>query len=801
MKQISQYIILVFLVLFFHNTIKAQKYSDAEIKSAYIYKFAHNIEWENEKDIEKFTIAIYGNDTSMVSVLKLLSARTIKKKPVEVINYERLSEIILKKPQIIFVCQSKNFEIKDVYYQTLGSNTLLISDDCSEQIYIMLNFIYLEKGKISFEVNKGTIQEQGLKILPDLLALGGTELDLYDLYKQKEKELAKEQAKVKEQQEKLKEQHEHLEQQQELISVQNEDINKQKKELTIQKSEIENQQEQISTQHNNLAKLGLEIREQQQNIKNKEKKLENQENDIKEQEKFIIVQKTEVEAGKKVLEDQKAEIKKGQKKIDEQNEGLTNLQGTVQTQKNGILLMSLVIGTVIVLLFFIFRSYRIKKRINQELEEKNAEIMQKNNEIASQSEELKIINQELEKLSIVASETDNAVLIMDTEGNFEWINQGFTRLYGYNLQEMLQTFGKNIKDTSNNSDITKHFDDCINKQKSVIYENSIKAKNNETVWVQTTLTPIFDDFNNLIKLVAIDSDINKLKDAEFEIKNQNNKLITQKDILLKQKEEILQQNKFITSSIRYAQTIQKAILPPHEEMNKFFKSCVIYRPKDVVSGDFYWFLHLPAKNGFTEKNYVAVIDCTGHGVPGAFMSMIGSRLLNEIIFDKKITSPKNILSELSNGIRTALRQDVSDNTDGMDVSLCRFEKENKKTIMTFAGAKQNIFYYQNKKLTRLRGSRKSIGGYMLTRNTAEFAQEEIILEQNDIVYLLTDGIIDQNKKDRTRYGTRRFTKLLNSIIEKPLETQKQDIEKTLNDWQQIEKQRDDITIMAVQITK
>ncbi len=171
-----------------------------------------------------------------------------------------------------------------------------------------------------------------------------------------------------------------------------------------------------------------------------------------------------------------------------------------------------------------------------------------------------------------------------------------------------------------------------------------------------------------------------------------------------EKEVVVRQNKNITESINYAQRIQQAILPPQSEVDKLFNESFIYfKPKDIVSGDFYW---INAKNG---KSYVAAVDCTGHGVPGAFMSMIGYNILEKILGENAALSPADILTKLSDEITKALRQGSEGVTvkDGMDMSLITIDNHNME--MEFAGAYNPIYLVRNKALTEYKANKVAIG--------------------------------------------------------------------------------------------
>lgn len=269
--------------------------------------------------------------------------------------------------------------------------------------------------------------------------------------------------------------------------------------------------------------------------------------------------------------------------------------------------------------------------------------------------------------------------------------------------------------------------------------------------------------------------------------------------IVDQNKTLDRQNKNITSSIRYAMTIQQAMLPDETLLADYFNTFIIYKPKDIVSGDFYWFSSGDKK---TNKYFIALVDCTGHGVPGAFMSMIGHRLLSEIVNERKVSDPKEVLEILNKEIRSSLRQEKTDNNDGMDIAFCSFEKiGNSKIKMIFSGAKRPVYVFNggNGDFTSLKGERKSIGGYGEKKEHVEFTNQELILSLNDMVYFSTDGLIDQNGPDRKRFGSKKFEDLLVSIHSHSVEKQREIIESEIDGFMQEEDQRDDITIIGVQL--
>ncbi len=286
-----------------------------------------------------------------------------------------------------------------------------------------------------------------------------------------------------------------------------------------------------------------------------------------------------------------------------------------------------------------------------------------------------------------------------------------------------------------------------------------------------------------------------------EIQSQTELLLAVNNELQTEKQVIKYQNDNIKASIRYAQLIQQAILPEKAIFDKYFESFLIFPPKDIVSGDFYWFSET---TDLTEKNYifVAVVDCTGHGVPGAFMSVIGSRLLSEIVRERKICQPSEILNILDKEIHLILRSESTEIHDGMDLVLCRFcEIENNGYEVLFSGSKSPLFVYfnENQTITTFKADRKSIGGNSKYNPLTSFSDQKFSVFPNDILFFASDGIIDQNNKERKRFGTQLFLSTLQKNIHFSMSEQKIALENLLTEFQGNEEQRDDITVLGVKI--
>ena len=268
---------------------------------------------------------------------------------------------------------------------------------------------------------------------------------------------------------------------------------------------------------------------------------------------------------------------------------------------------------------------------------------------------------------------------------------------------------------------------------------------------------------------------------------------------------ISNKNTNITDSIRYAQTIQQAVLPIEQELKHYFEDYfIIFRPKDIVSGDFYWATEL--KTETEHKIFVAVVDCTGHGVPGAFMSMLGHAFLNEAVSQQHLTDPAEILEWLNEEIKTSLRQEQKANADGMDISLCvidknQLENNSEETIkITYCGAKRPLFYVlPSNELKTIKGNRRSIGGYARKKEYDSFESDMLLLPKGTMLYLFSDGYTDQSNPEGTKLGTPQLLEQLPSLASFSTSEQEQKLTNLLDNHQQETPQRDDITFMGIKL--
>ncbi|WP_068474689.1 two-component regulator propeller domain-containing protein [Saccharicrinis aurantiacus] len=284
---------------------------------------------------------------------------------------------------------------------------------------------------------------------------------------------------------------------------------------------------------------------------------------------------------------------------------------------------------------------------------------------------------------------------------------------------------------------------------------------------------------------------------ERKIKAQNEYLaqeVASKTVILRQQnEEIKQKNQDITDSITYAKKIQRSILPPLGEFENIFpESFIFFKPRDIVSGDFYWFKK--TKDLFI----LCCADCTGHGVPGAFMSMIGSTLLNDIFKLPNVNSPAEMLERLDNDIRVLLQKGGDEHSkDGMDISVVEINLNTNKVRL--ASAKRPVFLYINDELTIYNGTRRSIGDDELTTGS-RFVNYEYNCDKGDIIYLFSDGYTDQfggpNEKKFMKSGVK---KLLHEIHNKPMQNQGSIVKDNFLNWMGDCDQIDDVLFMGIRL--
>lgn len=350
----------------------------------------------------------------------------------------------------------------------------------------------------------------------------------------------------------------------------------------------------------------------------------------------------------------------------------------------------------------------------------------------------------------------------------------------------------------------------------------VKGSNNDGIWNESgarlliQMTPPFWRtwwFKLFIALGLIGLAVGLHQLRVYNIKVQNRKLEEQVQQrtheIMSQKEIIEEKSNQIISSIHYAKRIQSSILPESHTIQKCLPEYfIIFDPKSIVSGDFYWF------SCVDDKVFIAVVDCTGHGVPGAFMSLIGNSILNQIVNESRLTDPSDILENLDYHVRAALERESgeTDTNDGMEICLCVIDKNKvgikesgHKYKINFAGAKRPLFLVRPHSETdedyeffEFKGDRRAIGGHK-TKKLKSFTNQKITVHSGDMIYLTSDGFPDQQNQEERKYGIRRFKLFLQAIADLKPSEQKSELQKELRNHQDGFEQQDDITVLGIRL--
>jgi PAS domain S-box-containing protein len=289
--------------------------------------------------------------------------------------------------------------------------------------------------------------------------------------------------------------------------------------------------------------------------------------------------------------------------------------------------------------------------------------------------------------------------------------------------------------------------------------------------MQVNAIPEYDEHRNIESVLVVSHDITTRKEIEVEIQNKNKK---------------------INDSINYAKRIQNAILPNTRHINKALPdSFILYKPRDVVSGDFPWFVQI--KN----EIFIAAVDCTGHGVPGALLSLIGYFLLNDIVRSRKITEAGKILDLLDEGVTQTLRQDQDDSAtkDGMDIALCRINTETR--TIEYAGAHRPLYIMKGGVMEEIKGNKFPIGGGIF-KNQTNFTTTKVELNKGDSFYFSSDGFPDQFGGPEVRkFGPKKTREIIERVHTSSMKEAAQVFDTEWEEWKGEHKQTDDVLLIGI----
>lgn len=437
------------------------------------------------------------------------------------------------------------------------------------------------------------------------------------------------------------------------------------------------------------------------------------------------------------------------------------------------------------------------------LKEKETELIAKKLESDKKEQELALLEKEKRINDLLFKEKENQILQeqLETEKKTHEIDRLSALTRQQQLDWLMQQ--QQLADANSKAEKEKMLAEMTAKELKIatrekeMHEIELKE---QIVYVNFLLfglliVGVFSFF--LIRNIRLKKKANSLLAQQtLEIKNQKFE-IEEKSKLLEEK------NLETTQSILYAKRIQYAILPPDDEIKPFIPDYfILYKPKDIVSGDFYFFSAKHAKD--LNQIVIASVDCTGHGVPGAFMSMIGSEKLKDAV--ELNVKPGHILRELNRGVKSALRQStetINTTRDGMDLALCTlpvFNKNADSITINYAGANRPLWIIRKNtnELFEIKATKSSIGG--LTHDDQVFTDHSIELKKGDTFYLFTDGYADQfGGENSKKLMTKNFKEILLNIYKLNLDEQKQYLETFFENWKGTNEQVDDILVIGIRV--
>jgi PAS domain S-box-containing protein len=383
--------------------------------------------------------------------------------------------------------------------------------------------------------------------------------------------------------------------------------------------------------------------------------------------------------------------------------------------------------------------------------------------------------------STILERLNNLIVVANPQGGVEYVSPSVKTILGYEPNELLgdgwwnnTRFGmeENIlfRDYIQNQFQT----DCGTVPSEVTYERQLRTADGVNKWILWNMSIGPDD-----SVISIGSDITKRKNAEQQLEEKNKFL--------------QQQNEDIIDSIQYARKIQDAILPSVENIaSSFDDAFVLYLPKDVVSGDFYWYYK---KDG---KVFLAAVDCTGHGVPGALMSVVGNSILKDVIVKRGLQEPHEILAALDADVNNLMQKEDSYDTmsDGMDVSLAVIDLQ-ANTLM-FSGAMRPLWLLRNDEIVEIKGDRYPIGYFYGVEK--EFTTTQLTLKKSDQLFMFSDGYPDQFGGEKNKkFNKKKLKELLLSIQGMSGEEQRGFLDYALKNWRQEIEQTDDVLLIGLKI--
>jgi serine phosphatase RsbU (regulator of sigma subunit)/CheY-like chemotaxis protein len=448
---------------------------------------------------------------------------------------------------------------------------------------------------------------------------------------------------------------------------------------------------------------------------------------------------------------------------------------------------------------------RLLRNLNQATQELSGEI------------QLNALTQKLMQTVLLTTGAEKSYLVLDKKGELiidtiAIAQPGSPPLITHQLlgaqTQVINEILKNIaKNYQNSNDNEKIFYTPIKKNgKSIGYllvenseDNSYASPNHREI-IEMLASQAAISLENSRLYTQIQQHNQELREEKIKVEKANRLLAEKSQELELEKEKVIEmnailelKNKDITDSIQYAKRIQDSVLQESGLLQKLIpNSFLLFLPKDIISGDFYWWADL------VDSYVLAIADCTGHGVPGAFMSLLGTNLLNKVVKEYGITEPSAILQSLNIQLQYTFNQNntFEESLDGMDIAICTIDKQNQ--VLYFAGARRPLLFIRNQEMGMLEGSKISIGE--VRSNPPPFKTVTLQLEKGDCCYLFSDGFADQyGGPDNKKFTFRRLKELFSHIAALPMPEQKKRLQNEFEAWKQDYEQTDDVVVLGFKI--
>jgi PAS domain S-box-containing protein len=375
------------------------------------------------------------------------------------------------------------------------------------------------------------------------------------------------------------------------------------------------------------------------------------------------------------------------------------------------------------------------------------------------------------QMQALSENSPDLITRLNREGQVFYINPIIESYTGHSKEDyLLKSIEELVLDGSIIESWQRILKDVVENDHQVSTEMNFPSVMGECI-MQVNAIPEYNENRVIESVLVVSHDITDRKMIELEIQAKNKK---------------------ITESINYAKRIQSAILPDSSVIREVFnQSFILYKPRDVVSGDFPWFM----QKG--DDIYIAAVDCTGHGVPGALISLIGYFLLNNIVNNRDVSDPGVILDQLDKGVTKTLKQDTSDNAtrDGMDIALCKINQ--KKRTLEYAGAHRPLYFVSNGELIEIKGDKFPIGGAQYKTRT-NFTTTKVEINSGDSAFFCSDGLPDQfGGPDDRKFSPQRIRAIINENVKADMEKIYGAFDHQFEQWKGHNKQTDDVLLIGI----